>query len=102
MTSLYSYSSLSKAVGITDVSTKEYLNFYNKNVECDFIAKKENKTIAVQVCYELNDRNRKREFNGLIKLPFGVDEKVLLTYSQNEDSRDDGVKVVPFWKYFSS
>ena len=166
MTSLYSYSSLSKAVGVTDVSTKEYLSyledsflmqelkqfsfslkeqnsskkkiylkdngfmllnfrfsqnlgilfenlvytelikagydvyFYNKNFECDFIVKKENKTIAIQVCYELNDRNRKREFNGLIKLPFGVDEKVLLTYNQNEDSRDDEIKVVRFWEYF--
>ena len=166
MTSLYSYSSLSKAVGVTDVSTKEYLSyledsflmqelkqfsfslkeqnsskkkiylkdngfmllnfrfsqnlgilfenlvytelikagydvyFYNKNFECDFIAKKENKTIAIQVCYELNDRNRKREFNGLIKLPFGVDEKVLLTYNQDDDSRDDEIKVVRFWEYF--
>ncbi len=165
MTSLYSYSSLAKAVGVTDVSTKEYLSyledsflmqelkqfsyslkeqnsskkkiylkdngfmllnfrfsqnlgilfenlvytelikggyevyFYNKNFECDFIAKKENQTIAIQVCYELNDRNRKREFNGLIRLPFGVDEKVLLTYNQVED-RDDEIKVVSFWDYF--
>jgi len=27
MTSLYSYNSLSKAVGVTDVSTKEYLSY---------------------------------------------------------------------------
>jgi hypothetical protein len=167
MTSLYSYSSLSKAIGVTDVSTKEYLGyledsflmqelkqfsfslkeqnsskkkiylkdngfmllnfrfsqnlgilfenlvyteliksgyevyFYNKNFECDFIAKKENQTIAIQVCYELNDRNRKREFSGLTKLPFGVDKKVLLTYNQSEDSRDDGIEVIRFWEHFS-
>ena len=73
--------------------------FYNKNFECDFIAKKENQTIAIQVCYELNERNRKREFNGLKKLPFDVDEKVLLTYNQAEDS-DEGIRVVRFWEYF--
>jgi len=166
MTSLYSYSSLAKAVAVTDVSTKEYLSyledsflmqelkqfsfslkeqnsskkkiylndngfmmlnfrfsqnlgilfenlvytelikagyevyFYNKNFECDFIVKKENQTIAIQVCYELNERNRKREFNGLKKLPFNVDEKVLLTYNQAEDSHDR-IKVIGFWAYFS-
>ncbi len=166
MTSLYSYSSLAKAIGITDISSKEYLSylensflmqelkqfsyslkeqnsskkkiylkdngfmllnfrfsnnfgilfenlvytelikagyevyFYNKNFECDFIAKRENKTVAIQVCYELNERNRKREFYGLVKLPFGVDEKVLLTYNQVEDASND-IKVVSFWEYFS-
>ena len=166
VTSLYSYSSLAKVVGITDVSAKEYLGyledsfliqelkhfsyslkeqnsskkkiylndngfmllnfrfsqnlgtlfenlvytelikagyevyFYNKNFECDFIAKKENKTIAIQVCYELNDRNQKREFNGLFKLPFNIDDKILLTYNQTEN-RSDEIRVVTFWEYFS-
>jgi len=74
--------------------------FYNKNFECDFIVKKEEKIVAIQVCYELNDNNRKREFNGLKKLPFHVDEKILLTYNQAEDSHDD-IKVMSFWEYFS-
>jgi predicted AAA+ superfamily ATPase len=165
ITSLYSYSSLGKAVGINDKSAKEYLSyleesylctelkqfsfslkeqqnakkkiyfndngfvslsfkfssnwgkllenlvltellkgryevyFYNKNFECDFIAKKEGKTIAIQVCYELNDENRKREFNGLKKLPFEVDEKIVLTYNQEEQV--DGMRVVSFWEFFS-
>jgi len=29
-----------------------------------------------------------------------VDEKILLTYNQYEDSRDDEIKVVKFWEYF--
>ena len=165
ITSLYSYSSLGKAVGINDKSAKEYLSyleesylctelkqfsfslkeqqsskkkiyfndngfvslsfkfssnhgkllenlvltelikaeyevyFYNKNFECDFLAKKEGKIIAIQVCYELNDENRKREFNGLKKLPFEVDKKLVLTYNQNEEL--DGIKVVPFWEFFA-
>ncbi len=165
ITSLYSYSSLGKAVGINDKSAKEYLSyleesylctelkqfsfslkeqqnakkkvyfndngfvslsfkfssnwgkllenlvltelikdgyevyFYNKNFECNFIAKKEGKIIAIQVCYELNDENRKREFNGLKKLPFEPDEKLILTYNQDEELED--IRIIPFWEFFS-
>jgi predicted AAA+ superfamily ATPase len=74
--------------------------FYNKNFECDFIVRKSEKLIAIQVCYELDEANQKREFNGLKKLPFDVDEKVLLTYNQTKES-NDGIKVVSFWEYFS-
>lgn len=165
ITSLYSYSSLGKAVGINDKSAKEYLSyleesylcselkqfsfslkeqqnskkkiyfndngfvslsfkfssnvgkllenlvltelikdnyevyFYNKDFECDFIVKKEEKIIAIQVCYELNDGNRKREFNGLNKLPFEVDEKIVISYNQTEEVED--MRVISFWEYFS-
>lgn len=165
ITSLYSYISLGKAVGIHDQSAKEYLSyleesylctelkqfsfslkeqqnakkkvyfndngfvslsfkfssnqgkllenlvltelikggyevyFYNKNFECDFIAKKEEKTLAIQVCYELNEQNRNRELNGLKKLPFEVDEKVLITYNQAKSIED--IKVISFWEFFA-
>jgi predicted AAA+ superfamily ATPase len=165
ITSLYSYISLGKAVGINDKSAKEYLSyleesylctelkqfsfslkeqqgskkkiyfndngfvslsfkfssnqgkllknlvltelikagyenyFYNKKFECDFIAKKADKIIAIQVCYELNDANRKREFNGLKKLPFEVDEKIIITYNQSEEI-DEGIEVLAFWDWF--
>jgi len=72
--------------------------FYNKNIECDFICKKDNKTIALQVCYELNEQNRKRETNGLKKLPFEGIEKKIITYNQNETI--DDIEVVSFWEYF--
>ena len=72
--------------------------FYNKNFECDFIAKNDKHTIAIQVCYELNDGNRKRKLNGLNKLPFDVDEKIVITYNQSEEL--DGIKVIGFWEYF--
>ena len=164
VTSLYSYTSLSKAVGITDISIKEYISylensfllqevkqfsyslkeqnkskkkiylndngfmmlnfnfsknlgtlfenlvycelikngyeiyFYNKNFECDFIVKKDNKFTAIQVCYELNERNKKRELNGLKKISFSVNSKVIITYNQ-KDIFDD-IKVVSFWEYF--
>ncbi len=161
--SLYSYLSLAKSVGINDTSTKEYIRyledsfmlyevkqfsyslkeqnsskkkiylsdngfmllglkfssnlglllenlvfsellksgfelyFYNKDFECDFIAKKEDKLIALQVCYELNEKNLKREIRGLNKLPFNCDEKYIITYNQEDNSKD--IKIVPFWKF---
>lgn len=165
LTSLYSYSSLAKAVALNDKSVREYITalessylfselklfscslkeqinnrkklylsdngfmnlgysfssnygkllenlvftelqkagyeiyFYNKESECDFIATKEGKTVAIQVCYELNDQNRSREINGLKKLPFAVSEKYIITYNQNLPSVED-IKIVSFWDYF--
>jgi len=79
--------------------------FYNKTSECDFIAKKDDKTIAIQVCYEINDQNRTREINGIAKLPFAVDEKYIITYNQGDSALADEsiseIKVVSFWEYFS-
>ncbi len=162
LTSLFSYTSLSKAIGITDISTKEYvgyledsfmlyelkqfsyslkeqnsskkkiylsdngftllnfkfsqnlgtlfenlvfsellklgyeLYFYNKNYECDFLAKKDEELIAIQVCYELNDRNQKREIRGLEKLPFKCDRKIIITYHQRE--KFEKIEVLPFYE----
>ena len=73
--------------------------FYNKNFECDFICKKDNKLIAVQVCYELTGQNREREFNGLKRLKIEVNRKILLTYNQNEEG-SEGIDVLAFWDWF--
>ncbi len=93
------YGKLLENLVLTELIKSGYeVYFYNKNFECDFIAKKDEYTIAIQVCYELNDGNRKRELNGLNKLPFDVDEKIVLTYDHSEEV--DGVKVIGFWEYF--
>jgi hypothetical protein len=72
--------------------------FYNKNFECDFIVKKDNEIIAIQVCYELNTLNTKRELAGLSKLPFDVDEKYIITYNQSK--KIDDIVAIPFYEYF--
>lgn len=78
--------------------------FYNKDIECDFILRKDNKIIAVQVCYELNDKNWTREIKGIEKLPFKVDEKFIITYNQSEFNFENKltskIKVLSFWEYF--
>jgi len=74
--------------------------FYNKDFECDFIVKKDEKLIAIQVCYELTLENRERELNGLRKLKLDLDKRILLTYNQNEESKEK-IKIIAFWDYFS-
>jgi predicted AAA+ superfamily ATPase len=87
------YSELSKREG-------EIFVFNNGSFECDFLVKRSNELIAIQVCYELHSGNQEREIKGLreIEKRFRVHQKVLLTYNQEE--RVEGVEIVPFWKYF--
>jgi predicted AAA+ superfamily ATPase len=85
----------------TELIKGEYeIYFHNKDFECDFIVKKNEKLIAIQVCYELTKENRERERNGLLKLKLNLDEKILLTYNQNE-IENETIKTVAFWDYFS-
>lgn len=74
--------------------------YYNKDFECDFICKKDNELIAVQVCYELTAQNREREINGLKKLKINTTKKLLITYNQNE-AHEDNIEIIAFWDYFA-
>ena len=77
------------------------LYFYNKGFECDFIIKNADNTLeAVQVCYELTDRNAKREVGALKKMDAAHQtiSKTIITY--NQETTIDDVKAIPFWKYF--
>ena len=87
------YSELSKRKG-------EIFVFNDGSFECDFLVKKDNELIAIQVCYELHSGNREREIKGLIEIEkkFKVTTKVLLTYNQEESI--EGIEVLAFWKYF--
>ncbi len=92
------YGKLLENLVFTELQKMGYdIYFYNKARECDFIAKKDNKTLAIQVCYELSEQNKYREINGLLKLPFAVDEKYIITYNQSDEL--EGIKVISFWEY---
>ncbi|MCK5507320.1 MAG: ATP-binding protein [Desulfobacterales bacterium] len=81
--------------------TGKDLYFYNKGFDCDFIIKNKDNTLeAVQVCYELNDQNKKREVGALKKIDnyYKTSSKSIITY--NQEIKVEGIKVVPFWKYF--
>ncbi len=82
---------------------KEVYYFSDKG-ECDFVVKERNKIKeAIQVCYDLNDENKEREFNGLIGAlnKFNLDEGLILTYNQDNELNVNGkkIKVLPVWKW---
>jgi len=78
----------------------EIFVFNNGSFECDFLVKKENELLAIQVCYELHSGNQEREIKGLVEVAkkFKVSNQILLTY--NQDELVEGIEVLPFWKYF--
>ncbi len=81
----------------------EAFYFKNKN-ECDFIIKKGTKiTNAIQVCYELNEKNKKRETKGLIEAlkKFNLKKGTILTFNQEKELKTENKKitVTPIWKW---
>ena len=78
--------------------------YYEEKGECDFLVKSiDNKYSAYQICHELNDENKKREFNGLISVmnEFGLDEGYIITFDDEftEKIENKLIRVVPAWKW---
>ena len=82
--------------------------YYHKDThECDFVIKEGTKiTKAIQVCYDLNDENEKREIKGLLEAcnTHKLKKGLLLTYDQEDEFQKDGIKiqVKPVWKWLIS
>ena len=78
--------------------------YYFGEKECDFLAVK-NKEVkqAIQVCYELNEDNRKREIAGLTEAmkKFRLKEGLIITYNQEDEIKIDNSKIIvkPLWKW---
>lgn len=81
----------------------ENIFYNNENNECDFIVHGEEESLAIQVCYELNENNIKREINGLktAMQKFNISKGIIITYD-DEQLYDNSISVIPFWKYFSN
>lgn len=80
--------------------------YYQNNNECDFIAKGKSGLNAIQVCYELNDENEKREIGGLLEAlkELKLNTGLILTYEQTDAYSIDNKKitVMPVWKWIIS
>ncbi|MFP4112286.1 MAG: ATP-binding protein [Candidatus Woesearchaeota archaeon] len=76
--------------------------FYKEKNECDFIIKKKNFS-AIQVCYELNTDNQKREISGLIDgmKKTGIKKGSIITHHQEDSFEKDGmiIEVIPVIKW---
>ena len=77
--------------------------YYQKSGECDFLVKEKGILGAIQVCYELNDENEKREINGLLEAlkELKLKEGLILTYDQEDEYSIEGKKIAvkPVWKW---
>lgn len=78
--------------------------YFDEKIECDFIARDENDRLsAVQVSFDLHEKNREREINGLVKACkwLAVNEGIILTWDDEENFGADGIdiKVIPVWKW---
>ena len=74
--------------------------YYNEKGECDFVVKQQEKIIiAIQVCYQIDDLNFEREFNGLMDALnfFDLKEGTIVTHHQSDVFERNGriVKLVP-------
>ncbi len=78
--------------------------YFKGRNECDFIIKSGLKPVqALQVCWELNARNEKREMSGLLEACRSLElaSGKILTFSQEEKRTIDGreITVFPVWKW---
>lgn len=78
--------------------------YFNENVECDFVAIRNNgNKYLTQVCWELNSANKDREIKGLSAAMkfFETKTGTIITFDQEEEiTADYGViKVIPVWKF---
>lgn len=74
--------------------------YFNEKKECDFIAIEKGKPAEIlQVCYEINSDNMKREFEGLLDaLQFFNQEKgKIITFNQKDIFEKDGkiIELIP-------
>ena len=80
--------------------------YFKEKGECDFIIKEKGKiTQAIQVCWELDEINKKREFGGLVEAlnEFKLSEGIILTYDQEDSMNIDKKKIniLPVWKWMA-
>jgi predicted AAA+ superfamily ATPase len=84
---------------------KDFDVFYFKHAkECDFILQKNRKLAsAVQVTYDLNEKNKKRGMDGLVEAmsELKIKEGMILTYDQEDSLKYKGyeIRVAPLWKF---
>ncbi|RLG15234.1 MAG: ATP-binding protein [Candidatus Nanohalarchaeota archaeon] len=87
---------------VLGASSKIY--YHSSAKECDFVVL-ENKNInsVIQVTWQLNDHNKKREFDGLVDAmdKFKLKKGTILTYDQEDEIKKENKTIIikPVWKW---
>lgn len=95
---------LENAVAVELFRREMELFYFKGRHECDFIVKQGSRPMhAIQVCWELTDRNEKRELAGLTEAceSLGLQSCAVLTYSQHGERTVNGRRIFfcPVWKF---
>lgn len=95
---------LENLVAIELKRKNQEIYYYKEKKECDFLIKEKLKiTNAIQVCYKLDDKNKKREVDGLVEAmsEYKLKGGLILTYDQEDEFNIDGKKITvkPVWKW---
>ncbi|MBW2975451.1 ATP-binding protein [Candidatus Woesearchaeota archaeon] len=82
----------------------EEIYYFSEKGECDFLLRKGIKIHqAIQVCHQLNEKNKERELSGLLEAmdKFNLKEGLILTYSQEEQITEGKKRIIvkPVWKW---
>lgn len=80
------------------------LYFHKDKQECDFIVHRGSRiSEAIQVCFDLNNSNKKREINGLLEAMnyYQLDHGIIVTQNQKESFIKDGkqINVLPAYEF---
>ncbi len=78
--------------------------YYSDKYECDFLIREGNKIKEIiQVTYELNEKNRERELNGILEAmeKFKLKEGIIITFDQEGKMKrgEKTIKLIPAWKW---
>ncbi len=81
--------------------------YFNKRGECDFVVINKDKAVeCIQVCWQVDDMNMKREIDGLINALnfFGLKKGVIVTHDQTDFFEIEGISIqlIPSWEYLGS
>ncbi|EQD75290.1 hypothetical protein B1B_02203 [mine drainage metagenome] len=94
---------LENAVFVALRRSYKEIYYFRKKGECDFLVKRTGKIIkAIQVTYELNEDNKRRELDGLLEAlnEFGLNEGTVITFNQEDEiiAGPREIHVKPAWK----
>ena len=94
---------LENAVFVALRRSYKEIYYFRKKGECDFLVKRTGKIIkAIQVTYDLNEDNKRRELDGLAEAmkEFSLNEGLIITMNQEDEIISEGRKihVRPAWK----
>lgn len=89
------------AVQLKRLGKETYYYKGKTGAEADFVIPTEK--LAIQVCYELNDKNKEREINGLAGAmqEIGATKGLILTLEQEQkpNDQDENIVVEPVWQW---